>query len=590
MQEQLPRKLAAIFYADVAEYSRLTDEDEEDTHLKLAESLDFVRDRIQSHKGSIDHYAGDAVLADFTTVTDALECALSIQNDLALRNRELPEQRRVQFRIGINLGEVIVDRDEIFGNDVNIANRLESLAEAGGICVSDTVRRSIGNKLPVEFEYLGKQAVKNIREPIQAYRVRPRTAAAAETLPSSRGDEFELPEEPSIAVLPFANLSVDSEQEYFADGITEDIITALSRLPGLFVVARHSTWVYKDQPVDIKQVGREQGVRFVLEGSVRRSGNRIRITAQLIDARSGLHRWAERYDRDLGDIFDVQDEITREVTVAVQVEISAGEQALLWAGGTDNLEAWEFVVRGNECLHRNSPDDNQEARRLATRALDCDPEYANAWVLLGFTHYVDALWNWCPSREEALKTAQEAALRAMDLEDFNPDALSLLACVKTELGAYEEAVEIGRRAVSLTPKHSPNVAVYAVALMRARRYRKAIDEIKRAIRLSPFYPGWYMYVLGSCSFAVGDFAQSARAFSACVKATDPESAFVPIVRVWRAVALAAAERGEDARRARDDVLRLNPDFCIDAWREFHRIDPAVQERAVEFWNRLAAGD
>ncbi|NIO26011.1 MAG: hypothetical protein GTO32_14645, partial [Gammaproteobacteria bacterium] len=283
-------------------------------------------------------------------------------------------------------------------------------------------------------------------------------------------------------------MSGDPEQEFFADGMTEDIITALSRLPGLFVVARHSTAVYKGQAIDVKQVGREQGVRYVLEGSVRRSGNRIRITAQLIDARSGRHLWAERYDRDLGDIFDVQDEITRKVTVAVQVEISAGEQARLWAGGTDNLEAWECVVRGNVCLHRNSPEDNQEARRLATCALEYDPDYANGWVLLGFTHYVDALWSWSTSRSASLATAQEAALKAMDLEDFNPDALSLLACVKTQLGAFDEAVEIGHRAVVLTPKHSPNVAVYAIALLHAQRYRTAIDEIKRAIRLSPFYP------------------------------------------------------------------------------------------------------
>ncbi len=585
MQEQLPRKLAAIFYADVAEYSRLTDEDEEDTHVKLAESLDFVRDRIKLHHGSIDHYAGDAVLADFTTVTDALECALSIQDDLALRNRDRPEQRRVQFRIGINLGEVIVDRDEIFGNDVNIANRLESLAEAGGICVSDTVRRSIGNKLPVEFEFLGKQLVKNIREPVLAYRVRSR-ATAFEAAPLRR-KAFDLPEEPSIAVLPFANLSVDPEQEYFADGITEDIITALSRLPGLFVVARHSTFVYKRQAVDIRQVGREQGVRFVLEGSVRRSGNRIRITAQLVDARSGAHRWAERYDRDLGDIFDVQDEITREVTIAVQVEISAGEQARLWAGGSDNLEAWECVVRGNACLHRNSPEGNQEARHLATLALEHDPDYANAWVLLGFTHYVDALWNWSTSIDVTLRAAQDAALKAMDLEEFNPDALSLLACVKTQLGEFQEAVEIGHRAVAMTPKHSPNVAVYAITLLHAHRYREAIDEIKRAIRLSPFYPAWYMHVLGSCSFAVGDYAQSARAYEACVKATAIESAFLPVVRVWRAIALAAAGQTDEARRAHDEVMRIYPDFSIDAWRQFRRIDPAVEERAVEIWNRLA---
>lgn len=583
----MPRKLAAIFYADVAEYSRLTNEDEEVTHIKLGECLDLIRDAINRHGGSVDHYAGDAVLADFATVTAAMECATEIQNALAERNRDISDEQKLQFRIGLNLGEVIVDRDEIYGNDVNIASRLESLADAGGICVADAVRRAIANKLPLEFEYLGEQAVKNIREPVRAYRVCMRAAESTDSVVYD-GDEFGLPEEPSIAVLPFNNMSGDPEQEHFADGISEDIITALSRLPGLFVVARHSTARYKGQAIDVRQVGREQGVRFILEGSVRKSGNRIRITAQLIDARRGTHRWADRYDRDLGDIFDVQDEITREVTVAVQVEISAGEQARLWAGGTENLEAWECVVRGNECLHRNSREDNQEARRLARKGLEHDPDYANAWILLGFTHYVDALWKWSGSREKSLRTGEQSALRAMELEDYNPDALSLLACVKTEQGALQEAVEISKRAVALTPKHSPNVAVFAVTLLRAGNYAAAQEEIRKAIRLSPFYPAWYMHVLGSSSFALRQYEQSARAYRACVKATDPDSAFLPVVRVWLAISLAAAGFESEARSVGEEVLRLKPDFRIDCWRQFQRTDPELQARAVSVWNELAS--
>ena len=587
MEDQLPRKLAAIFYADVAGYSRLTDEDEEETHQKLSEYLDLIRDSIGQYQGSVDHYAGDAVLADFSTVTNALECAISIQSSLTIQNKDLPEERKLQFRIGINLGEVIVDRDEIYGNGVNIAGRLEGLADAGGVCVSDAVRTAIGNKLPLDFEFMGEQSVKNIKQPIRAYQVRLRSGKPPEIiLPERQG--LELPAEPSIAVLPFINMSGDPEQEYFSDGITEDIITALSRLPRIFVVARHSTHMYKGQAVEIRRVGREQGVRFVLEGSVRKSGNRIRISAQLIDAKTGNHRWADRYDRELDDIFVVQDEITREVTIAVQVEISAGEQARLWAGGTDNLDAWECVVRGNEYLHLNGREDNQEARRLAKKAVSYDPGYANAWVLLGFTYYVEVLWHWSASREKSLTTAEEAAVKAMALEEFNPDALSLLACVKTEQAAFEEAVEISRKAVSLTPRHSPNLAIYAVTLLRAGEYQAAVQKIKTAIRLSPFCPAWYMHVLGSCSFAIGEYEQAANAYQACLAASDPDSAFMPIVRVWLAICLSSAGHNNAAKSASEEVFRLDPKFHIDDWRQFRRIDPALQDRAVRIWNQLVS--
>ncbi len=587
MRDRLPRKLAAILYADVAGYSRLTGEDEEGTHRKLSEYLDLISGVIEQHQGKVVHYAGDAVLADFSTVTDALTCATSIQNELSDRNRDLPDGRKVQFRIGINLGEVIVDRDDIYGDGVNVAARLESLADAGGVCISDAVRSAIGNKLPLDYEFMGEQSVKNIKEPIRAYQVRLRSGEPPEIAAPER-PELELPDEPSIAVLPFTNMSGDPEQDYFGDGITEDIITALARIPRLFVVARHSTSVYKGQAVDIKRVGREQGVRFVLEGSVRRSGNRIRITAQLIDASTGNHRWADRYDRELNDVFAVQDEITRNVTVAVQVELTAGEQAHLWAGGTDNIEAWECVVRGNGYAHRHGHADNQEARCLADRALSLDPDYANAWVLYGLTHYEEALWDWSASRETSLSAAEEAAHRAIDLEGFNPDGLSLLALVKTEQSDFDEAVELGRKAVSLSPKHAANVALYAVALGRAGEYQAAFQQIIRAIRLSPIYPAWYLHALGSFCFALGEDEQAVGAYRACLKATDPDSAFLPIVRVWLAICLAGAGHKEEARTVSAEVLRLDPNFRIDDWWQFPRKDWAVRERAVRIWNEIVS--
>ncbi len=527
----MERRLAAILAADVVGYSRLMSNDEEGTLVRLKAHRDEVADpSIAKHKGRIVKLMGDGMLAEFASVVDAVRCAVDIQEAMREHSADLPEDQRIQLRIGINLGDVIIDGEDIYGDGVNIAARLEGLSEVGGICVSGTVFDHVRNKVGLEFEDMGEQSVKNIKEPITVYQIRLQSRAPSVAAASNR-PRLELPDEPSIAVLPFTNMSGDPEQEYFSDGITEDIITALSRIPRLFVVARHSTSTYKGKSVDIRQVGREQGVQFVLEGSVRKSGNRVRITAQLIDASTSDHRWADRYDRELNDIFAVQDEITRNVTIAVQVELTAGEQARLWAGGTKNIEAWECVVRGNEYVHRHAHEDNQEARRLADRALSLDPDYANAWVLFGLTCYEEALWDWSSSRETSLSTAEEAAKRAIELEEFSPDGFSLLSCVMAEQAEFDEAVEIGRKAVSLSPKHAPNVALYTVALGRAGKYQAALQQIRRAIRLSPIYPAWYLHILGNCSFAVGEDEEAVSAYRACLNPHFPDRcSFLAVLR------------------------------------------------------------
>jgi adenylate cyclase len=491
------------------------------------------------------------------------------------------------FRIGINLGEVIVDRDDIYGNDVNVAARLESLADAGGVCVSDAVRTAIGNKLPLDYEFMGEQSVKNIKEPIRAYQVRLLSGGSPEMITPKR-PELELPQEPSIAVLPFTNMSGDPEQEYFSDGITEDIITALSRIPRLFVVARNSTSIYKGSGVDIKQVGRDQGVRFVLEGSVRKSGNQIRITAQLIDAITGNHRWADRYDRKLNDIFAVQDEIAKNVTVAVQVELTTGEQARLWAGGTDNLEAWECVVRGNELMIHHGRGDNDEARRLAERALLLDPGYANAWVLSGYTHFEDSMWGWSSSRETSISTALEAANRAIELQELNPESYVLLAWVKCELAEFDEAVDVARKAVSLAPNHASNVSMLAGILGRAGEHQESEQQMRRAIRLSPIYPAWFLHAQGVSCFALGKDEEAVKLFRACVESIDPDSSFMPIVRVFLAICLANAGHNAEAKTVSEEVFRLDPSFQIDDWWQFSRKDQTVRNRAVKIWNRIVS--
>ncbi len=383
-------------------------------------------------------------------------------------------------------------------------------------------------------------------------------------------------------------MSGDPEQEYFSDGITEDIITALSRIPRLFVVARHSTSAYKGKAIDVRQVGREQGVRFILEGSVRRSGNQLRITAQLIDATTGNHRWADRYDRELNDIFAVQDDITRSVTVAVHGELTDREQARIWAGGTKNVKAWECVVRGNELLHRHVRPDNQEARNMAERALALDPDYGNAWSLLGWTHYEDAMWSWSSSRESSIAIGEEAVNRAIELEQFSPDGYALLASLRSEQAEFDAAVDLARKAVSLASNHAPNVALLAVALARAGEYQEGLQQITRAIRLSPIYPAWYLHIVGSQTFALGQYTEAASAYRACVGATDPDSAFMPVVKVFLAVCLAAAGQDGEANRMRSEVIKGDPQFRIEDWWTTPRKDYSVRDRAIKIWIELGS--
>ncbi len=415
--DRLPRKLAAILYADVAGYSRLTGEDEESTHRLLSAYLDALSQTIETYGGTVVHYAGDAVLAEFPTVTDALASAAKIQRELGARNQELPNERKVQFRIGVNLGEIIVDRDDIYGDGVNVAARLESLSEPGGICISEAVRTAVGKKLPLEYEFMGEQQVKNIAEPVRAYHARmrpdavlpqPQTTSRRSTasdrrrlvlsvtialliiagvttfgywnawLPgqgptSADRKAFPLADKPSIAVLPFDNLSGDPEQEYFADGISEDIVTELSRLSNLLVIARNSSFTYKDRAVTVQDVGKELGVRYILEGSVRKSSDRVRITAQLIDATNGYHLWAERYDRKLAEVFAVQDDVTRKIVTALSVKLAGDEKDQLARGTIANFEAYDLLLRGQQYERRRTKEDNALAQDTYRRAIELDP-------------------------------------------------------------------------------------------------------------------------------------------------------------------------------------------------------------------------
>ena len=355
--QELKRKLAAILSADVKGYSRLMGEDEVQTFKTLSAYFQIMTTLIQKHQGKVLNIAGDNLLADFESVVDAVLCGVEVQKELRTKNAELAEGQRVEFRIGINLGDVIREGENIYGDGVNIAERVQSLADGGGICISGTAYDQVENKLGLGYEYLGEQSVKNIAKPVRVYRVLMEPEELARPSPVEEGQPgkkmaFPLPDKPSIAVLPFVNMSRDPEQEYFSDGMTEEIITALSKVPNLFVIARNSTFTYKGKPVKVKQVSEELGVRYVLEGSVQKSGDNVRITAQLIDALSGHHLWAERYDRDLKDIFALQDEITMKVITALQVELTAGEMAGMIAKGTKNIDAFIKYLQAYELMYR----------------------------------------------------------------------------------------------------------------------------------------------------------------------------------------------------------------------------------------------
>ena len=441
--EEFKRKLTAILSADVKGYSRLMGADEEATVRTLQAYKEVMASSIQHHRGRVVGTAGDSVLAEFASVVDTVQCAVEIQQVLRAKNAMLSETRRMEFRIGINLGDVIEEGDTIYGDGVNIAARLEGLAEPGGICISESAYQQIENKLPLRYDYLGEHEVKNIAKPVRVYKAQIESEAVARKpleVASKEKMAFPLPDKPSIAVLPFVNMSRDPEQEYFSDGITEEIITVLSKVPNLFVIAHHSTFTYKGKPVTVKQVSEELGVRYVVEGSVQKSGDKVRITAQLIDALSGHHLWAERYDRDLKDIFALQDEITMKVITALQVELTAGEMAGRIAKGTRNLDAFIKYMVASELFNRLTKEGNAQARKILEEAIALDPEYSRLYMGLAITHIYDVWFGKTESPEQSLARAFELAQKAISLDDSNAAAYSVLGQVYGMKRQHDKAI------------------------------------------------------------------------------------------------------------------------------------------------------
>ncbi|GMQ77115.1 MAG: adenylate/guanylate cyclase domain-containing protein [Gammaproteobacteria bacterium] len=507
--KRLPRKLAAILYADVAGYSRLTGEDEDATHRTLSEYLDLISLTVEQHRGRVMHYAGDAVLAMFDAVIDAIACASTIQGDLKARSEDLAKGRRLNFRIGLNLGDVIEDRGDIYGDGVNIAARLESLAEPGGICISGTVHDAIGNKLPIQYEFMGEQQVKNIEKPVRAYRVLLDTKEDMEAT-SSGPPALEPPDKPSIAVLPFTNMSGDPEQEYFSDGITEDIITELSRFPTLFVIARHSSFAFRAQTIDVKEIGGKLGVRYIVEGSVRTAGNRMRITAQLIDAATGNHIWAERYDRATEDIFDVQDEVTSAIvaTLPGQIEKSVVERA--GRKRTESMTAYDCLLRGNKYFHRLTHEDLLEARRLYQKAIELDPQFAQAISHLAAVDNLATALGW--EAEDLRPDTMETVQRALALDSDDNWSRLVLGWTLLRQQRFDESEEQFEKALALNRNDAECVAWVALAFVFLGRADEASELVNQAMRLNPLHQNYYHMVSGHAAFFTGRYDDAARDF------------------------------------------------------------------------------
>jgi adenylate cyclase len=542
----LERRLAAILAADVVGYTRLMGVDEAGTLQHLTELRQQVLEPlIAEHHGRVVKLMGDGLLVEFASVVDALTCAVGWQNDVAAREAETDEDRRLQFRIGINIGDIIVEGDDIYGDGVNVAARLEALAEPGGICVSRTVFNHVKGKVDLGFEDLGEQEVKNIPEPIRVYRV-VSDALAVQTV-RSPSTVLPLPDKPSIAVLPFTNMSGNPEQEYFSDGITEDIITALAHFRDVSVIARNSSFAFKGQSPDVMEIGRKLGAQYVVEGSVRKAGNKVRITAQLVDASTGVHIWAHRYDRNLEDIFAVQDEVTETVvgTLAGRLETVGAERAR--KKPTTSLTAFDYLLQGRDLAYRYNREDNAKARELLEMAIALDPDYAEAHAWLSNTYLTDWDGGWARDLDACLERATEIAKRAVALDDSDSHAQAQLGWVLLYRRHYEQARHHLERAVALNPHHPDMAMLLSFYEFWSGNPEAGLAKVKEAMRLDPF--GRYGIPLGIAHYSLRNYQDAVAALTTI-------RAKLPMVIAWRAASYARLGQDEQARSTAEEFVEV----------------------------------
>ena len=544
------RRLAAILAADIAGYSALMGSDEARTVSDLKGHQAVVLPMVGELGGRVIDTAGDGMLAEFPSVLNAVECAVAIQRKMVERNAAIEPQRRMEFRIGINLGDVIYDNDRIFGDGVNVAARLEGIAEPGSICVSGKVHEEIHAKIGLPYEDLGDQQLKNIAEPVRVYGIRLDRAL--------RRTVLALPDKPSIAVLPFQNMSGDPEQEYFSDGMTEDLITDLSKVSSLFVIARNSSFAYKGKSVKVQDIGRDLGVRFVLEGGIRKAGNRVRITAQLIDATSGGHLWADRFDRDLTDIFATQDEVVEKIVRALAVKLTHGEERRLGRRGTSNVVAYETWLRARELAGRSTRVAIAQAKTMHRRAIETDQNFSAPHAGLALALIADYVSDWAEDPAQALNEAERWARRAVELNEQEPLSHLALGSVLLWRRDLVGALTEFRRMVALDPNFASGYTAMGLGLMYAGQPAEALESIAVAMRLDPHYPSIVLHFLAQAEFSLGKYdmaAQHLRERIARTPGTDSS-------RMMLAACHGHLGRLEDARMAWAELLKVNPGFSL----------------------------
>jgi len=552
----MERRLAAIFAADVAGYSRLVGADEEGTVARLqSHRRELIEPKIAEHQGRLVKTTGDGVLAEFASPVRALRCAIDVQHGMAKRNADIPEGKRIEFRIGINLGDVVVEEDgDIFGDGVNVAARLENIAEPGTVFISRTVRDFVTDAAELALEDLGERELKNIVRPVQVFRIAPPTHVVA----AAQAPAPAVPQKPSIAVLPFTNMSGDAEQEYFSDGMTEDLITDLSKVSALFVIARNSSFAYKGRAVKVQEIGRDLGVRFVLEGSIRKSGNRVRIAAQLIDAESGGHLWAERFDRDLTDIFATQDEVVEKIVRALAVTLTHGEEKRLRRRGTENVAAYEAVLRARELLGGATRETVAQARAMYRRAIELDPTYAVPHAGLAATGVSNYVSDWADDPDAELDQAERWARRALELDDSEPFAHMALGHVMLWRRDHDGALAEFRSMIALDPNFAQGYAATGLALMYAGRAAEALEPFALAMRLDPHYPSIVLHYVAQANFSLGNYGTAAKQLTKRIARTPGTDSS----RMMLAACYGHLGRAEEARAIWAELMKVNPEFSL----------------------------
>lgn len=554
--EKVTRRLSAILCADVVGYSRLMGEDEAATlHLLKSCVAQIIEPTVREHNGRIVKRMGDGFLVEFSSAVDSVECALDWQDRVG------GAEPTLSFRIGINLGEVIPEDDDIYGDGVNIAARVEALAAPGTICISRSIYDQVKNKIDRQFEYLGEKEAKNIPEPLCIYKVVTESGIA----PPARSKKLSLPQKPSIAVLPFENMSADPDQEFFCDGITEEIITGLASVPHLFVIARNSSFTFKGRHAKVQDISNELGVKYVLEGSVRKSSNRVRITAQLIDALSGSHVWADRYDRELTDIFAVQDQITMKIVTALQTKLTVGEQARLWARRTNNLNAFLKYLQARAHFAHGKLENYPLVRHIAQEAIDLDARYSVPYVLIAWTHYYDGKQGSSDSRQKSFEMADVHVREAEKLDDSYPDTYILMGFLFLWQKQFEQALTAGRKAIALGPNNAEAHMIMAHILRFIGEFEEAAQMVEKALRLEPYYPSFYLTELAMCHYYTGRYSEavaSAKDFlSMAEDRGDSELLYFGYTSL--AMNYVRLNKLEDARLAARRVLDYFPEYSLE---------------------------